>query len=125
MEDCRDVQEFVSYLLTSFGYETASVSNRDNALACMAGFVPELLLMDYSMPGMHLDDFIFNVHAEFPNTRIVLYSAENAAEKARAHGIKYYVAKPFQIRMLEEILENCLSGGKSSLVPAVQVPIAA
>ena len=122
IEDSPDVQEFVTVLISSFGYDAAAVPSRDKALASMAKYEPELLLMDHGMPGMNLDDFLFNVRAEFPNTRIVLYSAENAQAKAQAYGIKYFIAKPFQINELEEILGECFSGGRSSLLPSVRIP---
>ena len=119
IEDHPDVLEYVSFIIGRMGYEVFNAASRDEALALLETKRPDLLLVDYGMPGMTFEEFARIVKSEYPETRIVLYSAGEAEETAAAFGIKYWASKPFDASKLRVLLADCLCGGTSAMMTSI------
>ena len=116
VEDDPDVLDIVSLLVAEFGYEVFSALNRDEALRVIRKHEPDLILMDYHMPGMTFANFILTMMNEFPTVRIVLYSADDVKQIAPLYGIKYWIQKPFISVQLKSLLTDCLNNDPGTLM---------
>lgn len=121
IDDSPEIQDMISSLLATLGYQSASCASRDVALSEMSSIAPDLVLMDLSMPGMALDEFLAHGKADHPQTRLVLYSAGDAESEAQKHGIKYWVSKPFNIMRLAMVLAKCVDDGAGGQLQSVHV----
>src|SRR5688500_20391392 len=52
VEDYDDTREFMKFLLQDYGFDVAEASNGYEAVEAVKRQVPDLILMDISMPGM-------------------------------------------------------------------------
>jgi CheY-like chemotaxis protein len=121
VEDSRQTQELVSSILTTLGYEASCSANRNEALPKMRDFRPDVVLMDVTMPGMSLPEFLEIGKADFPQTRLVLYSAGFAHSEARTYNIKHWVEKPFNIIRLAMVLAKCIDDGVNAQMCSVNI----
>ena len=56
---------------------------------------PDVVLMDVLMPGMHGDEATTIIKNEFPDTIVIMYSADGRAETfARASGAEEFLSMP-------------------------------
>jgi CheY-like chemotaxis protein len=97
VEDDVGVGEMLTSALRHVGCRVELAHSRDRALKIIQdGFQPELILLDYHMPGMSAADFMTEIVATKPLPRIVLMSADrDARELARNIGVPEVVEKPF------------------------------
>ena len=66
---------------------------------------PDIILLDLFMPGMGAGEFVRQVSAQSPTTRIVLMTAAERAEtEAQRLGLKFFISKPFDYQTLMDAL---------------------
>ena len=72
---------------------------RDDALeAIQHGFFPDLILLDYSMPGMSADEFLKEIRLSPFLPRLILMTAEpEASSIGKRLGIAEVLEKPFDV----------------------------
>jgi CheY-like chemotaxis protein len=98
IEDDSDFRDALTYSLPRQGCSVQAVETRDAAIELMEkGWEPDLILLDYCMPGMKGEDFIqklVNSCERLP--RIVVMTAGCDAEKRAKHlGVPEVLRKPF------------------------------
>jgi len=115
---CVDDEEDLLYVckfgLERIGYEVVTKNNSLNAFNLFREDPRrfDLVLTDYSMPGMTgsmLAKEIMNLRPDIP---IIIYSAyieEINREKKKITGVKKFLTKPFTIKQLLEIIRETLS----------------
>jgi two-component system OmpR family response regulator len=121
VEDSPETQELVSSILTTLGYEASCCENRNAAVAKMPDFRPDVVLMDVTMPGMSLPEFLEIGKTDYPQTRVVLYSAGFAHSEARTYNIKHWVEKPFNIIRLAMVLAKCIDDDVNAQMCSVNI----
>ncbi|HZF53264.1 MAG TPA: response regulator [Polyangiaceae bacterium] len=110
VEDDPDVSEAVDTVLSDEGFTTRTAKNGQEALDTLrGGFIPSLILLDVMMPVM--DAFGFRAEqlkdpelAAVPT--VVMSAAHGLGEKARALGIREYLAKPVALEALLSVVER-------------------
>jgi DNA-binding response OmpR family regulator len=110
VEDDQETKEMVAYSLVLQGCNVQTASNRDTALQMMkSNRVPDILLLDYSMPGMPADKFIKELLEISPKPpRIVMMTAAREADhRARELGVPEVLKKPFDLNDLLARIEPC------------------
>jgi two-component system response regulator (stage 0 sporulation protein F) len=103
---------------TSFSaYDVVHVTNGAAALACLSLQPLPLAITDYhlasSMDGLKLAAAI---RAQSPETRIVLitaYATSDIEQAAYAHGVEFYLPKPFLLKDLTTIVRTVLNWWQS------------
>jgi two-component system, cell cycle response regulator DivK len=83
VEDYQDARTFMKYLLESYGYEVEEAADGKEAVEMIRNHVPDLVLMDISMPVMD----------GLTATRIIRGSQSKSAVPIialTAHGQAYY-----------------------------------
>lgn len=114
VDDEEAVAGFMAELMETHGYEVATETNGAEALELFrtAPEAFDLLIIDQTMPGLSGGELAREVLALRPDLPIVLctgYSEEMDEAKARAIGIRAYLAKPVAARDLLDTVANLLT----------------
>jgi len=111
--------DLVSFILTKQGYLVRVAVDAAEALALIADFPPDLIMMDLQLPGMDGLTLTRQLKAD-PRTRHILiialtaYAMKGDDERAREAGCDGYVSKPIDTRTLLGIVRQYLPVGTAS-----------
>jgi two-component system, OmpR family, response regulator VicR len=108
VEDEELVADLVSDALDVEGHETRCVDG-ETAMEAALDFQPEVVLLDLMMPRVDGFEVARRLHGnkETQDTPIVVMTAMyDAASRAAEVGTEYYLAKPFDIAELLDIVER-------------------
>lgn len=113
VEDYDDTREFMKFLLQDYGFEVAEAANGFEAIEAVKRQVPDLILMDISMPGMDGLTAARKIREqkgskETPIIAITAYG-ELARQKALEAGCDGSISKPIDFEDLEPVLARYLS----------------
>jgi two-component system phosphate regulon response regulator PhoB len=105
VEDEAAIREMLGYALVKEGYQFEEAADVEQARALIARHKPDLILMDWMLPGMSGVDYARRVRQD-PATRdvpiIMLTARSDEADKVRGldTGADDYITKPFSTREL-------------------------
>ena len=106
-DDDKDILEICTYILEEAGYEIKTSENARNIEEQVSTFMPDLIFMDNWLPdlgGINATRTLKNNPA-LKNIPVIYFSANTDIEKlANQAGAESYLAKPFDIVDLEEIV---------------------
>jgi CheY-like chemotaxis protein len=107
VEDEEPVQQLVADLLDGEGYHVLVADDGLQALALIHTTSPDLVLTDLMMPGMNGVELCRRLRAD-ERTRQVPIVVMTAAGRGQSEAARAdaYVAKPFDIDVLLEIVES-------------------
>jgi DNA-binding response OmpR family regulator len=116
VDDEPNIMASLEFLMRRSGYEVALARNGEEALALVAEFHPDLILLDVMMPLRSGYDVCRTVreHPEWRSIKIVLLSAkgrEAEVNKGLSLGADAYVTKPFSSRDLTRRVGELLGQG--------------
>ncbi len=112
VDDDDEVRTFVAGALEALGYRVRAAADGDTGLALLGEALPDLLLLDYAMPGMSGAEVATLARERFPGLPIVFVTgyAETAALEAALGPGTPVLHKPFGIDALVKTLDANLSG---------------
>src|SRR6478609_2632465 len=97
-------------------------NNAQEALAEIQKLKPELVISDFSMPGMDGIEFLKHVRAKLPEATLMLLTGyadkESAITAINKVGIYRYLEKPWDNNELKQSIENALE--RSRLIRSLQ-----
>jgi two-component system phosphate regulon response regulator PhoB len=105
IEDEPAIREMVCFALERAGFDCAQASNAEEGQACIADRLPDLILLDWMLPGMSGVDLARRLKREelTRNLPIIMLTAKGE-EADRIRGLEVgaddYVVKPFSPREL-------------------------
>ena len=113
VDDDRDSAEALAVLLRVEGYRAETSYDGIEALRVAAGFQPDLVLLDISMPELDGFDVASKLRAESwaRNLRIVAitgWKRVDDRERARTAGFDEYLVKPLDFDRLKAVLDTQL-----------------
>lgn len=122
VEDDTDIRDLLCRALRSAGYVTRAESNGRAALAAIRRDPPDLVLLDYGLPGMNGVDVCRELRGPTgcAGPPVVLISGHVRTadiERGFAAGADDYVTKPFSPRRLIENLRSLLGSGVEGAQP--------
>ena len=110
VDDDQDLRDLLREILIDAGYRTVTAANGCIGIATFRSAEPDLVLLDVAMPVM--DGLAFlrlrNDEACRPAVPVVVMSAENRELEARRLGAQQFVAKPFDLDDIIEVVERWL-----------------
>ena len=114
VEDDIDIAALVAHKLRSAGHDVAQVEEGDAALAAIREQRPDLVVLDWMIPGPDGIAVCETVRAdpELATTRILMLTAkaqESDFERAFRSGADEYMQKPFSTRELVVRAESILA----------------
>lgn len=117
-DDHSMFREMLLHILTYRGDKCvvmAEAADGGDALSLVARYAPDILLLDYKMPGIgRLPDFCKEVSRRNANTRVLVlsgYSEEEIALEAALGGAKGYVVKGASVENLLDAIAAVQMGG--------------
>ena len=112
VEDYEDTREFMKFLLQDYGFDVSEATNGYEAIEAAKRQVPDLILMDISMPGMDGLTAARKIReASGPRKpAIIAITAygEAARRKALEAGCDGSLSKPIDFEDLEPVLSRYL-----------------
>jgi DNA-binding NtrC family response regulator len=106
VDDDPHIPEKLAVLFTG-RYHFAVASNGFDALQHLGRETFDVILLDLRMPGLDGKGLVAELRAHRIQLPIILMSANpNLPAEARALGISQYLAKPFDIEALEQMIER-------------------
>ena len=125
VEDEPAIREMVSYVLDRSGFHVLEAENAQQAYTLVADKNPDLLLVDWMLPGQSGLDVVRRLRKDAPTaeTPIIMLTARGE-EFDRVRGLEYgaddYVVKPFSPRELVARIQALL---RRSAPHAVEAPV--
>jgi len=110
IEDDPGVRRFIVECLQSLGYAVDEASHGREGLSRLRAARPELLIVDFAMPGMNGVEVVNAARAAAPGLPILL--ATGYADMEAVHRVvapEQVLRKPFQIRDLENAVRGALA----------------
>jgi CheY-like chemotaxis protein len=103
-------------LIRHLGYDIECIAHGGDEIvqAVMDGKHPDVIIMDYRMPGMNGLQVAEMVLKEMPNVKITIASADDSIRQATLSAGLSFLPKPFSVSSLARLLENLLSSGGSA-----------
>lgn len=105
VEDETAIQELIIYNLQQAGYETVSAENAEKAMAIINNALPDLILLDWMLPGMSGIEFA-RILRRGERTRLIpiIMLTARTQETDKVAGLEIgaddYITKPFSPREL-------------------------
>ncbi len=108
VEDDESIQEFVKVALIDEGYDVHTAPDGSAALKMLAEYAPALILLDLRMPIMDGWSFLRAYRATPPPhvPIVALTASHNTAETIAPLQIDGFIAKPFDLNDLIEMVNN-------------------
>lgn len=99
-------------MILSPKHQVVQAGSGAEALACLRREPVDLMTLDLNMPGMHGQELMRTVRAEFPQVEVVVITGcgtvESAAEGIRS-GVCDYLQKPFDVVQVSAAIDRALS----------------
>jgi PAS domain S-box-containing protein len=109
IDDDPDVREFVAVTLEDLGYEVRAACEGAEGLAAFAHEAPDLVIVDFLMPGLSGADVAREIRAARPDQPILFVSGYNETDAIRqAAPDAALLAKPFRAEALDEAVRTAL-----------------
>lgn len=114
-DDDLDIRVTLGALLEAAGHRVHLASSGVEALELLGAHTVDLAIVDVMMPGMGGDELVREMRARGHDVPVVLISASgDVARVARSLGVYAYLAKPFRIEALEELIASVPCGSSPS-----------
>lgn len=115
--------ELVRDLLEATGFVVVHAPTAEEALAVIPHCRPDLVLMDFALPGMHGMDAVRILKTNPATCRIPVVALTASAmktdeENAAAAGCDGYLAKPICARAFLKLIESFLGRSAGEMAPA-------
>ena len=113
IEDEPDISELIEYNLSQSGYRIIISNNGEKGLETARKHLPDLILLDLMLPGIHGIDVcrVLKNDKETSNISIIMLTALGQEEniiKGLETGADDYITKPFSFPVLEARIESVL-----------------
>lgn len=109
VDDEDHLQEVLGLLLELDGHQVTTAFSGEQALERAKEKKFDLVITDYKMPGMNGMDVVRSIKKENPDTSVVMitgYPTEDTEKEAQKLGVDEYVAKPFHMDKMREVIRR-------------------
>jgi CheY-like chemotaxis protein len=115
VDDDPDIRETLGVLLEAAGHDTYLAASGPEALAIVGAQPIDVAVVDLMMPEMDGASLVRELCARGWHAPVVLISAGGDVERvARTLGVYAYLAKPFRIEALEDLIASAVASGAAS-----------
>lgn len=111
VDDEVTLSKNISKYLQRSGYECQVITNGEKALDCLDEFSPDVILLDYALPGISGLETLRTIRDVYPGVKVVFitgHSGIQLAVDAMKAGADDYVNKPISLEELQLVIERVL-----------------
>ena len=109
IDDDDDVRRFMAATLTDFGHSVVEAANGADGLRRFAESTPDLVVLDFVMPGLSGADVAAQILADHPQQRILFVSGYSETEAIRTVAPDApMLTKPFRPDVLDAAVRDAL-----------------
>ncbi len=106
VDDSRVIRKVACRILSDLGFETAEAEDGITALEACRAHMPEMILLDWSMPNMSGVEFLRALRRERAGTKPVVLFCTTEVDTAHITealnaGANEYIMKPFDREIIE------------------------
>jgi DNA-binding NtrC family response regulator len=116
VDDDQDVRNCLSEMIARCGCQSIGASDGEAAMAVLRGpYSPDLVMVDYRMPGMSGLEFARRVKEKSTHLPIVMMTGQGDLEGylgAHLLGIDLYLQKPIRLTELRQVITR--AGGRKT-----------
>lgn len=130
VDNSEDLRAVFSTILAHFGYSVLLARDGGEAIRQATDHRPNLIILDLDLPGLSGWDVVHRLKADQLTAPIpVVAVTENPESGLSAHlraaGFSAYIAKPFPLKYLLEVVPMCLEAHRAGAswvnLPAVKL----
>lgn len=113
VDDDHSLLRLLSMRLSAAGYLVEAVDGGEQALVQLPLFNPHLVITDLQMGGMDGMTLFNHVHDHHPSLPVIILTAHGTAAdalEARRRGVSGYMIKPFDSKILLQLVAQFLPG---------------
>ena len=110
-DDDEDILSICSYVLEEQGWEVHGFTDCNNVVEKVSGIHPNVILMDNWIPdaGGIIATQTLKSNERLKNIPVIYFSANSDIQLLASHaGAESYLAKPFDLHQLEQVISNVL-----------------
>ncbi len=113
IDDDPDVRQFLLESLSDLGFSTTKAEDGPAGLAALERSAPDVVILDFAMPGMNGAEVAKRIRATKPELPIIFATGyADSAELDKVTGdVAPLLRKPFQLRELEQVMATALPSG--------------
>ena len=111
VDDDEDILSICSYVLEEQGWEVHGFTDCNNVVEKVSGIHPNVILMDNWIPdaGGIIATQTLKSNERLKNIPVIYFSANSDIQLLASHaGAESYLAKPFDLHQLEQVISNVL-----------------
>jgi two-component system chemotaxis response regulator CheY len=125
VEDDPTLRPAMQRLLEHGGHQVEAVDSGQAALALLARRQFDIVITDFSMPGMAGDQLVRRIREQLPRQRIIMATA--FAEEYQVFGeptgsVDALIYKPFSLKDLHETIAQVLDSAGDLVPPPLEPP---
>lgn len=121
VDDERSIRELLGDTLDAVGYKSLTAEDYDTAEKVLQSTPIDVVITDVLLPGKSGVDLIKAVKTNYPNVPVLAISGKNVSQaEIRQAGADGFLAKPFRIGKIEELIEKTLAYIDSSKARPIQ-----
>jgi len=112
VDDDSDILSYLEDTLSTFGYHVIPKPDAASALSVIReGAKVDLVVTDYSMPGMGSREYFTALKQALPNVPVIILTGYGSVEndiKSLSLGVCEFVCKPIEAKELDRIVKAAL-----------------
>ena len=117
VDDDQVSQLVIASLLQSLDAQNRTAGNGDEALAAMDAEMPDVVFVDWEMPGMDGEQLTRQIHARYPDSPpwiicLTAHGADAVEKQARAAGADDFLHKPVNRQQIRTALRRAQSAAQ-------------
>ncbi len=119
IDDEKQVRDLLEQYFERLGFTVRSVASGKQALKKMETFIPNVVLLDYMMPGATGLDIFPRIKNVFPFAKVIILTgrgSEEIAVKALKLGVDDYITKPFELSRIRDVVRQYLQEQQEELI---------
>lgn len=116
IEDEAILAKNIAVYLQRAGYDTQVADSAESGAECLREFKPDVVLLDFHLPGRNGLEFLADLQAENPHLPVIMLTGQGSVElavEAMKRGAADFLTKPLVLAKLRLVVERVLGAERT------------